>query len=85
MRKDWKPRGAKATLLSWSRHHLAKSAQIAERTLVDFERGARSPLNRTLVDIRRALEEAGVIFIPEDDEGPGVRLRKDRGERGDAT
>jgi hypothetical protein len=44
--------------------------------LVDFERGARRPLNRTLADVRRALEEAGIIFIEEDDEGPGVRLRK---------
>jgi saccharopine dehydrogenase-like NADP-dependent oxidoreductase len=26
--------------------------------------------------LRRALEEAGVIFVPENGEGPGVRLRK---------
>jgi hypothetical protein len=43
---------------------------------VDFERGARRPLERTLRDIRIALEQTGVIFIDEDDEGPGVRLRK---------
>ncbi len=70
-------RAARA-LLGWSRQQLANSAQIAERTLVDFERGARSPLNRTLTDIQRALEDAGVIFIDEDDEGPGVRLKKSR-------
>jgi transcriptional regulator with XRE-family HTH domain len=68
-------RAARA-LLGWSRRQLSQSAQIAERTLVDFERGARRPLNRTLADVRRALEEAGIIFIDEDDEGPGVRLRK---------
>ena len=45
--------------------------------MVDFERGARNPLDRTLSDIRRALEDAGVFFIDEDEElGPGVRLRK---------
>jgi len=56
---------------------LAQSALIAERTLVDFERGARNPLDRTLSDIRRALEDAGMFFIDEDEElGPGVRLRK---------
>ncbi len=70
-------RAARA-LLGWSRKQLAQSALIAERTLVDFERGARNPLDRTLSDIRRALEEAGVIFIDEDDEGPGVRLKKEK-------
>ncbi len=54
------------------------SALIAERTLVDFERGARNPLGRTLLDVRRALEDAGVIFIDADEEGPGVRLKADR-------
>ncbi len=68
-------RAARA-LLGWSRKQLAESALIAERTLVDFERGARNPLDRTLSDIRRALEDAGVIFIDENEEGPGVRLRK---------
>jgi len=29
-----------------------------------------------LIAFRVALESAGVIFIDEDDEGPGVRLRK---------
>jgi len=65
-------------MLGWSRGQLAKSALVAERTLVDFERGARNPLIRTLADIRRALEEAGIIFIDEeeDGEGAGIRLRK---------
>ena len=31
--------------------------------------------------IRRALETAGVIFIQENDDGPGVRLRKAKGKR----
>ena len=63
-------------MIEWSRVRLAEAANIAERTLIDFERGARQPYDRTLADIRRALEDAGVIFIDEDDEGPGVRLRK---------
>ena len=73
-------RAARA-LLGWSRRRLATSAHIAERTLVDFERGVRRPLKRTLADIRRTLNEAGVIFIDEDDEGPGVRLKKRSHER----
>ncbi len=67
---------AARALLGWSRKQLAQSALIAERTLVDFERGARNPLDRTLLDIRRALEDAGIIFIDEDQLGPGVRLRE---------
>ena len=70
-------RAARA-LLGWSRQRLAKSADIAERTLVDFERGVRSPLKRTLADIRRALDEAGIILIDGNDEGPGVRLKKEK-------
>jgi hypothetical protein len=50
---------------------------VAKATLADFERGARSPYSRTLGDIQRALEAAGVVFIPENGGGPGVRLRKD--------
>lgn len=41
----------------------------------------RGPLKaqpRTLAAIRGALEAAGVIFIDENGEGPGVRLRKDQ-------
>jgi hypothetical protein len=53
---------------------LADTSQVAERTVVDFERGARRPLDRTLRDIRAALEDAGVVFIDENGGGPGVRL-----------
>ena len=63
--------------LEWSRQRLAKAANVAERTLIDFERGARRPYDRTLADIRRALEDAGIIFIDEDDiGGVGIRLKK---------
>ncbi len=66
-------------MLGWSREKLAKAAGVGTSTIVDFERGARQPYNRTLVDIRRALEDAGVIFIDaeEDVGGPGVRLKED--------
>jgi transcriptional regulator with XRE-family HTH domain len=65
-------------MIGWSRKKLADSAQVAERTLVDFETGARRPLNRTLTDIRRALENAGIIFIDAEEGryGPGVRLKE---------
>ncbi len=63
-------------MLGWSRQRLAEAAAVAHRTLVDFERGARRPYDRTLADIRQALEEGGVIFIDENGGGPGVRLKE---------
>ena len=72
-------RAARA-LLNLSRAELAGLAKVSERTLVDFERGARTPLRSTLAAIRRALESAGIEFIPEDGKGPGVRLAKPSAE-----
>ena len=70
---------AARALLDWARRDLSKAADVAERTIIDFERGARSPYSRTLRDIRRALEDAGVIFIDAEEGvgGPGVRLKGD--------
>ncbi len=67
---------AARALIGWSRRQLAEASHVSERTLIDFERGARAPHRRTLVDLRRALEEAGVVFIDQSEErGPGVRLK----------
>jgi transcriptional regulator with XRE-family HTH domain len=67
---------AARALIGWSRRQLAEASQVSERTLIDFERGARAPHRRTLFDLRRALEEAGVVFIDQGDgRGPGVRLK----------
>ncbi len=73
-------RAARA-LLGWSQADLAARAAVAKQTLVDFERGARTPYDRTLADIRAALETAGVEFIAENGGGPGVRLAKRRRKR----
>ena len=68
-------RGARG-MLGWSQADLADAARISRPTLVDFERGARTPYPNNLAAIRTALEAAGVEFIPENGGGPGVRLRK---------
>jgi transcriptional regulator with XRE-family HTH domain len=78
-------RAARA-LLGWSRAELAKKSEVSAATLADFEAGKRQPYDRTLVDVRAALEAGGVVFIPAlgngpaNAEGPGVRLRKNVGE-----
>ena len=71
-------RAARA-LIQLSQARLAEAASISKQTLVDFERGARQPYDRTLADIVKALEAAGVEFIPENGGGAGVRLRKREG------
>lgn len=68
-------RGARA-MLGWSQAALAEAAKVARQTVVDFERGARTPYPNNLAAIRTALEAAGVEFIEENGGGPGLRLRK---------
>ncbi|WP_375460630.1 helix-turn-helix domain-containing protein [uncultured Enterovirga sp.] len=62
--------------LGWSRDDLAKRSGVSVATLADYESGKRTPYGRTLADVQRALEEAGVEFIPENGGGAGVRMRE---------
>lgn len=56
--------------LGISREELAAAAKVGARTIVDFERGARQPINSTRAAIRTALEARGAEFLPDG----GVRL-----------
>ena len=69
-------RAARA-LLGWSQARLALASGVALKTVADFERGATTPQSRTLADLRRAFEDAGVAFIPDNGEaGVGLRFAK---------
>ena len=63
-------------LLDWSQSELGNRSNLSESTIRDFEKGRRTPSPNNLAAIRAALEAAGVIFVEENGEGPGVRLRK---------
>jgi transcriptional regulator with XRE-family HTH domain len=63
-------------LIGWSQDQLATASKVAKATIANFEAGKRRPYDRTLDDLRAALEAAGVEFIPQDGGGPGVRLRE---------
>ena len=65
-------------LLGWTQADLASSAKVGVVTVRQFESGNAEPRSATLTVMRQALEAAGVIFIAENGEGPGVRLRKER-------
>jgi len=54
---------------------LAKLVDVSPNTIARLERG-EDMRDSTLAAIRGALERAGVIFVEENGEGPGVRLKK---------
>ena len=63
-------------LVEMDQAKLAEAANVSRNTVVDFEKGRRSPNTNNLVALQNALEAAGVIFVAENGEGPGVRLKK---------
>jgi transcriptional regulator with XRE-family HTH domain len=64
-------RAARA-LLDWSQSRLAEESGTAVGTIMDLERGKRTPYPRTLAHLRSAFEAAGVEFT--NGGSPGVRL-----------
>jgi DNA-binding XRE family transcriptional regulator len=79
------PPGGKAFRLraGWSQEELADAAEVSVPTIKRLEAhdGALGGRHETGPKIRLALETAGVEFIDENAGGPGVRLRKRRGEK----
>jgi len=62
--------------LDWNAQQLADAASVGVATVNRFERGQRATIEATIEAMQRALEAAGVEFIPENGGGAGVRLRK---------
>src|SRR4051794_34689500 len=54
-------RAARA-LLKWTQGELAERAQVARKTVADYEGSRRKLHRRTIGDLARALEDGGVIF-----------------------
>lgn len=67
---------AARALINLDQASLAKRASVSRNTVVDFEKGNRTPGANNLAAMRSALEAGGVIFIDENGDGPGVRLRR---------
>lgn len=69
---------AARALLGWSQTDLSAASGVSEPTIKrlesqDGELGGRADTSTKIV---AALEKAGVIFVEENGEGPGVRLKK---------
>jgi len=63
------------TALNLGVRDLAELASVSSNTVSRFEAGEELK-PRTIAALRAALESAGVIFVEENGEGPGVRLKK---------
>lgn len=61
--------------LGWSSQDLASHAGVGINTVNRFEAGQDARLS-SVEKMRTTMEAAGVIFVAENGEGPGVRLRK---------
>jgi hypothetical protein len=70
-------RAARA-LVRWSGEDLARESAVSVATIRRAELTEKETLMNPANDlaIRRALESAGVEFIDENGEGPGVRLKR---------
>lgn len=62
--------------LDWSQQQLANSSNVGVSTVKNFEVGRTTPVTNNLLAIQRALEEAGIDFIADDNCNMGVRLRR---------
>lgn len=71
-------RAARA-LLRWEQKDLSAASMVSLPSIQRLETkpGPLAAQPRTVAAIRSALESAGVIFVEENGEGPGVRLKKD--------
>jgi transcriptional regulator with XRE-family HTH domain len=69
---------AARALVGWSQEQLAEGSGVSLPTIKRLEasEGALGGRQDTVDRIIAALQRAGAIFIDENGEGPGVRLRK---------
>ena len=68
---------AASALLRWSAADLSERSSVGTATIQRMEvmDGVPAGNVKTLVAIQQALEDAGIEFIGNPDDGPGVRLR----------
>ena len=64
------------TALNLGVRGLADLAGVSPDTIARIERGDQTVKDKTISEIKSVLEKAGVIFIDENGEGAGVRLKK---------
>ena len=69
-------RAARA-LLAWSQDDLSERAEIAKRTIAEFERDGRGKLQTKIQEaVEKAFTDAGIDLIPQNGGGDGVRFKR---------
>lgn len=63
-------------LLNWTQERLATAAGVSRSTIKDFECQRHALHQSTEELLVRAFEQAGAQFLPEDIDGPGVRMKR---------
>ena len=70
---------AARSLLGWSQPEVAEAAGVSTMTVKRAEGSAKPAASAVAMSaIEKALAAAGVIFVAENGDGPGVRLKKKR-------
>src|SRR5690349_164000 len=72
-------RAARA-LLEWTQAQLAEAAHVDLEVIKQLEARFRRPTSNDQRQIRKALEDGGVVFIAENGGGVGARLKFNRKE-----
>ncbi|MBE9064906.1 helix-turn-helix transcriptional regulator [cf. Phormidesmis sp. LEGE 11477] len=70
-------RGARA-MLDWTQQNLADHSGVSLSSIIRLETGSGPLAIRldTLQKLQTTLEKAGILFLPENGGGPGLRTRK---------
>jgi predicted transcriptional regulator len=68
---------AARSLLGWTAQDLANFSKVGITTIrkIEVQEGIAKAQLRTVEDIRRAFEEAGIEFIGKPENGAGVRFK----------
>ena len=69
---------AARSLLGWNQNDLAQASSVGIQTIkrIELSRDRIRGRAENIFLVQKALEEAGIIFIPADENGgPGVRLK----------
>ena len=68
---------AARSLLGWTAQDLADASKVGITTIrkIEVQQGIAKAQARTIADIQRAFEAAGIEFIGTPEDRPGVRLK----------
>lgn len=55
---------------------MVRKSGVPRTIIAEYEQGGRIPQRQDVAALQLAFEEAGIVFLPDDGNGPGLRLRR---------